>query len=150
MLLEKHTTLVMTGDSLTDTGRGRPVGTLRSGLGTGYVMLVQAVLGAFYPEHAIKVINTGISGNTIRDIENRWREDVLDLKPDYISLMCGINDVWRQFNIFDDIGLYVPYEEFCERYRRVIEASLSSVKGMFLLTPYTLTQQRRRCAQNGK
>lgn len=45
------------------------------------------------------VLNTGVAGNTVRDIHQRWQTDVPDLKPDYVSIMCGVNDVIRQFNI---------------------------------------------------
>jgi len=50
----------------------------------------------FYPERAIRVITAGVGGNTCRDVAARWQKDVLDVTPDWVSLMIGINDVWRQ------------------------------------------------------
>ena len=55
-------------------------------------------LGAVYPERMIRVINMGVSGNTTRDLKARWQRDVLDLKPDWLSIMIGANDVWRQYD----------------------------------------------------
>lgn len=132
----------MTGDSLTDTNRGRPVGTFKTGLGNGYVMMVQAMLGAFKPDWGITVINTGVAGNTIRDIYQRWQTDILDIKPDYVSIMCGVNDVSRQFNIFEDPARFVPYDEFVERYEELVADTLKNIKGMILLGPFFLEADR--------
>ena len=81
-------------------GRARPIGEGRAddALGRGYVMMVDALLGAVYPERMIRVINMGVSGNTTRDLKARWQRDVLDLKPDWLSIMIGANDVWRQYD----------------------------------------------------
>jgi len=99
MLLEKNAKLVMIGDSVTDCGRARPVGEgLFGAIGTGYAGYVNALLDATYPERHIRVVNMGSSGNTVLDLEARWQTDVVDLKPDWLSVMIGINDVWRQFD----------------------------------------------------
>jgi lysophospholipase L1-like esterase len=105
-------------------------------------MMTQAMLGAFYPAYKIHVLNTGVSGNTIRDLDLRWQTDVLDLAPDYVSLMCGINDVWRQFNIFDEPEKFVEPEEFRALYDGVVKRTTPRVKGMFLLTPFFLESNR--------
>src|SRR5438046_2824066 len=99
MLLGKNSKLVMIGDSITDCGRNRPVGEGYSGaLGNGYVSLVDALLGSVYFHHGIRVVNMGSSGETVRDLRRRWQSDVVDLKPNWVSIMIGINDVWRQFD----------------------------------------------------
>src|SRR4051812_26396774 len=99
MIFSKHDKIVMIGDSITDCERKRPVGEGKNdALGKGYVSLVHAMLHARYPELALRVVNMGIGGNTTRDLKQRWETDVLDLKPDWISIMIGINDVWRQFD----------------------------------------------------
>ena len=97
--LAPRSKLVMVGDSITDAGRARPVGEGRGeAIGKGYVMMVEALLGAVYPEQWIRIVNQGISGNTVRDLKARWQADVLDLAPDWVSVMIGANDVWRQFD----------------------------------------------------
>jgi lysophospholipase L1-like esterase len=77
--LAPRSKLVMVGDSITDAGRARPVGEGRGdAIGKGYVMMVEALLGAVYPDQWIRVVNQGISGNTVRDLKARWQTDVLE------------------------------------------------------------------------
>src|SRR5690349_1984671 len=98
MIIQPDSKLVMIGDSITDCGRARPVGEgPYEGLGAGYVALVDGLINAASPELRIRVVNMGISGNTVRDLKARWKSDVLDLEPDWLSVMIGINDVWRHF-----------------------------------------------------
>ena len=67
-------------------------------MGAGYVSFIDSILGAALPELPLRVLNTGISGNRVTDLEARWQSDVLDLQPDWLSVMIGINDVWRQLD----------------------------------------------------
>ena len=83
MKIHSNSALLMIGDSITDCGRVRPV--VDGDLGNGYVGLIHAMLSA-------------TSGNTVRDLAACRQSDVLDLKPDWVSIMIGINDVWRQFD----------------------------------------------------
>ena len=97
--LERNETLLMIGDSITDFGRKRPVGEgLHEGVGIGYPMYVRAFLESMYPDLNIHVINMGTSGDNVRALKERWQTDVFDLKPDWVSVMIGVNDVWRQFD----------------------------------------------------
>lgn len=130
-------TLLMIGDSITDADRGRPVGNRSfGGLGNGYVCYVDALLGAACPEKKIRVLNTGIGGNTVRDLKGRWREDVLDLKPDWLSIMIGINDVWRQFDSPQNKSSHVHPEEFERTLAELVESTVPHLKGLILMTPY--------------
>jgi len=95
--VQKNSTLLFIGDSITDCGRARPVGE-KDGLGNGYVGQINAILSATHPDRSIRVLNTGISGNRVCDLKDRWQPDVSDLNPDWLSIMIGINDVWRQFD----------------------------------------------------
>lgn len=134
MLFEKNSTLVMIGDSITDCGRARPIGE-SNGLGGGYVSLVNAILTAKFPKENIKVLNTGISGNTIRNLKERWQSDVLDLSPNYLSIMIGVNDVWRKFDRPDETE-HVPLAEFETVYRELIAQTKAKVKKIILITPF--------------
>lgn len=137
MRLEKNDKLIMIGDSITDCGRGRPAGEgLFDPYGSGYVNMVKALLDARYPELAIRVINKGNSGNTVRDLTNRWQEDVLDLKPDWLSIMIGINDVWRQFDSPKMTEIHVGIEEYESALEKLIVSTLPTLKGLVLVTPY--------------
>ncbi len=97
MKIKPGSKLVMIGDSVTDCERARPVGEgLFGAVGKGYVSLVDALLSSTYPAHGIRVINVGSSGDQVRNLLARWQTDVIDKKPDWLSIMIGINDVWRQ------------------------------------------------------
>jgi len=136
MLIEKGSKLVMIGDSVTDCGRTKPVGEGREALGSGYVSYVQAMLMAAYPEIGVRVVNMGISGNTVRDLKNRWQTDVIDLHPDWLSIMIGINDVWRQFDIPLIKERHVLPDEYSQTLEELVVRTKPLVKGLVLMTPY--------------
>jgi lysophospholipase L1-like esterase len=137
MKLEQHDKLIMIGDSITDCGRGRPAGEgLFDPYGNGYVNMVKAFLDAHHPESAIRVINKGDSGNTVRSLAGRWQDDVMDLKPDWLSIMIGINDVWRQFDSPKMPEDHVNLEEYERTLEELITQTLPGLKGLILVTPY--------------
>jgi lysophospholipase L1-like esterase len=133
--------LLFIGDSITDCGRGRPLGQ-RGQLGAGYVSLVDSLLGAVIPEAPIRVLNTGLSGNRVIDLEARWQSDVLDLQPNWLSVMIGINDVWRQFDGAPGEKQVDP-SLFESIYRNLLDQTLSTLDGgLVLITPYYLETNR--------
>lgn len=137
MLIAPHSRLVMIGDSITDCGRGRPVGeAVDDGLGNGYVSLVNATLTVHYPAHHIRVINTGISGNTVLDLQARWEQDVLALRPDWLSVMIGINDVWRQFDTPLQREWHVPLDVYTATLETLVAQTRPQVKGLVLMSPF--------------
>jgi lysophospholipase L1-like esterase len=140
MKISDHDTLLFIGDSITDCGRARPLGQ-GDGLGEGYVNLVNSLLATCHPETRIRVLNTGISGNRITDLESRWREDVLAHQSDWLSIMIGINDVWRQFDNVTDPDA-VDLEKFEQVYRELLTATRPNVKGLVLMTPFYLETNR--------
>lgn len=82
--------IVFQGDSITDCGRND------WNLGVGYAFLCSATLAAEQPlQHAF--YNRGISGHRVTDLFARWKKDCLALKPDFLSILVGINDVWHEF-----------------------------------------------------
>ncbi len=83
--------MVCIGDSITDCGRRGE----SAPLGIGYVKLFRDMVIANFPERNIQIINKGIGGNTILDLKWRWEDDVLYHKPDWLSILVGINDVHR-------------------------------------------------------
>jgi len=144
MKLQKGSKLVMIGDSITDAGRGRPVGEgLFDPLGRGYSCFVNALLGTAYPQLGIRVVNMGCSGNTVRDLKSRWQTDVFDLKPDWVSIMIGINDVWRQYDSPLQPEGHVLIKEYEATLRELVKSTLPKVKGLILVTPYYIETNRR-------
>ena len=139
MNLQKNCKLMMIGDSITDGGRKLPVGEgLFDALGHGYVSLVDALLGAAYPNLGIRVVNMGSSGHTVLDLKERWQTDVLDLKPDWLSIMIGINDVWRQFDSPRQTEIHVLPDEYERTLDALITRTLPSVPNIVLMTPFYL------------
>ena len=144
MKITKGSKLVMIGDSITDAGRAQPVGEgLGEAVGRGYVAYVDALLAAAYPELAIRVVNMGLSGNTVRDLKARWQRDVLDLAPDWLSVMIGINDVWRQFDCPRQGEIHVLLEEYEQTYDALLEATRPNLKGLVLMTPYFIEPNKK-------
>lgn len=137
MLLAPDRKIVFIGDSITDCGRTRPVGEgLFNALGNGYVSFVEAFLGATKPELRLRVVNMGVGGNTVRDLEARWKTDVLDLKPQYVSCMIGINDVWRQFDSPLQKENHVGPEEYRDTLDRLIAQTTPHVERVLVASPF--------------
>ena len=143
MLIANNSKLVMIGDSITDYGRARPCGEgLGEAIGRSYVALVDAMLKTAAPQSRIRIVNMGIDGNTTRDLKARWQSDVLDLRPDWVSILIGINDVWRQFDSPLMTEIHVSPEEYEGNLRCLIEQTLPLVKGIVLLSPYFMEPNR--------
>lgn len=137
MIFQAMERIVFAGDSVTDMGSVQPVGEgLADNLGRGYVRIVESLLSAVYPEIPLRITNSGISGNTSRDLLARFDRDVVQLKPDWVSICIGINDVWRQFDSPAIPEKQVLPEEYRENVRQMILSVRQSVKGIFLLSPY--------------
>ncbi len=139
MLIEAGSKLIMAGDSVTDCGRGKPEGEgLFGAIGNGYVSFVQAELFARYPERRIRVVNMGNSGDTVRALKARWETDIIEKKPDWVSIMIGINDVWRQYDLPLETEKHVYLEEYSSTLEEIVSTTKPLLKGMVLMTPYYL------------
>lgn len=148
MLPAPGSKLLFIGDSITDAGRspiGEPAPWAGPGLGNGYVSLVEAWLVATRVQDRLRVINRGTSGNTVRDLAARWQTDVLDLQPDLVSVMIGVNDVWRQF----DTPLRGETHVLPDEYEKALDdlatrtlATLSAPSRLVLATPFFFEPHR--------
>ncbi len=101
--------ILFQGDSITDGNRGRSADPNHI-LGHGYVFIIAAKYGAAFPELKLDFLNRGISGNTVLDLEKRWQKDTLDLKPDVLSVLIGVNDEGRR----------VPLDQYEQVYDKII------------------------------
>ena len=90
--IKDNAVVLFQGDSITDADRARDV---PDSLGCGYAAVTAALLGVSYPERRITFVNRGLNGNRISDIRARAQKDILDIKPDVLSILVGINDARR-------------------------------------------------------
>ena len=87
-------TILFIGDSITDGGRARTGNDYNHIMGQSYPFLIAAELGCRLAERNLTFINRRISGNTVLDLKSRWQTDVLNLKPDVLSILIGVNDTF--------------------------------------------------------
>jgi lysophospholipase L1-like esterase len=116
-------TVLFQGDSITDAGRSRPEAGQANhqlALGNGYAWLAGAQLLLDRPKDHLMVYNRGISGNKVFQLANRWQADCLDLKPNLLSVLIGVNDIWH--------GLNGNYDGTVETYERDFMALLTRTR----------------------
>nr|WP_239579748.1 SGNH/GDSL hydrolase family protein [Microlunatus panaciterrae] len=126
-MLDAQSTFLFTGDSVTDCGRREDVDRQ---LGHGYVR----VLTSLWSEAAPTVINTGIGGNRAVDLQGRLQSDVLDHRPDLVSILIGINDTWRRYDS-DDPTTVESYES---SYRAILQQVAAQGSQLVLIEPFLL------------
>lgn len=98
--IKSGTTILFQGDSITDCGRNRKQESANVGraFGTGYPLLIASKLLADHPKAKLTTYNRGISGHKVPDLDKRWDKDCIDLKPDILSILIGVNDIWHKLN----------------------------------------------------
>lgn len=133
--------ILFIGDSVTDCNRARPVGERRN-LGDGYVSLISSYFELEHYKKAYRVINMGISGNTVRDLYDRWTEDVLSIKPEVLTIMVGINDVWRQYDELFQVDEHVFIDEYKEKLEKIIEFSKEQGTRIIFMSPFLIEQNK--------
>jgi lysophospholipase L1-like esterase len=116
--LKPGQTILFIGDSITDADRNARA---YKPFGYGYVHFIANFLLAKYPTLHLNIINRGISGNTIRDLKTRWQRDCIDHKPDILSILIGVNDVWRQFASEAELPHAVFTDEYEKTYRQLLD-----------------------------
>ncbi len=125
-------TIVFQGDSITDAGRNRNNDNER---GIGYPTLVAAELGYKYPGEYV-FINEGVSGNRIVDLYARIKRDIIHRRPDYLTILIGINDVWHELNDRNGVDNKKFFKVYCDLIEE-IKAVLPDIK-IFILEPFVL------------
>lgn len=132
MMLKLGDVILFQGDSITDAGRAR---TEPIDHGRGYVALIAALLQSRHPELDLTVLNRGISGNRTVDLLARWDADCVDLRPAVLSVMIGVNNVWRRYDSNDP----TDPESFRGEYRTLLDRARSGgVREIIILEPFVL------------
>lgn len=143
MIFENYDRIVFAGDSVTDMGSAQPVGEgLFDNVGKSYVRVLENMFASFYPEVFLRITNSGTSGNTSKNLLARYDRDVVELKPDWVSICIGINDVWRQFDSPAITDSHVLPDEYEANVEEMILKVKDSVKGVFILSPYIIEPNR--------
>lgn len=150
----EKTRILFTGDSITDANRTLEIRALEEmfshdpnapaelkervcgqALGSGYPLLVASQLGAQEPGK-YEILNRGISGNRIVDLDARVKSDCINLKPDVVSILIGINDVWHELSVKNGVSV--------NKYHRVYDGMLEEITQalpqarLILLEPFVL------------
>lgn len=124
--------ILFQGDSITDCGRDR---NNFYGMGGGYPNLVKAALGFDCPDE-YEFINRGISGDRIVDVYARIKKDFINLKPDYASILIGVNDTWHEVDGENGVDTE-KFERIYSMFLDEIFEALPNLK-LFLMAPYVL------------
>ncbi|MEJ6581084.1 MAG: SGNH/GDSL hydrolase family protein [Akkermansiaceae bacterium] len=134
---QKGSRLLFQGDSITDMKWGRNQADRNHYLGHSYVYLIASRLGVDLPEAQLEVYNRGMSGHKVGDLRGRWQKDAIEMKPDLLSVLIGVNDVGRNIEGVD-------VEVWEEDYRFILEASRKANPKLrlVLLDPFVLPSGR--------
>jgi lysophospholipase L1-like esterase len=129
-------TFLFQGDSITDGGRWREGSDLNHIMGQSYPYLISSRLACDYPRRQLRFINRGISGNTVADLLDRWQPDAIDLKPDVISILIGVNDLDKFLRGDKDHSA----DQFEKRYRALLTLTMEKLPRarLILLEPFVL------------
>jgi len=100
-LTEAGKVILFQGDSITDWGRTRSKENTPNDsqcLGSGYALFAAGAILDEYSKIKPTIYNRGISGNKVFQLAERWEKDCLNLKPDLLSILIGVNDFWHTLN----------------------------------------------------
>lgn len=135
-LIRAKDTILFQGDSITDCGRSREANAVNGGLGGGYATFIAARVLAARPGDGLTFLNRGISGNRIVDLYARIKADAINLAPQVISILIGVNDTWHEFGGRN--GVAIPkYERIYREFLVEVREALPKVK-FVLCEPFVL------------
>ena len=135
--IQSGQTVVFIGDSITDCGRRgaeRP-------LGTGYVKLFHDLMILREPEKHLTFINKGIGGDNVAGLSNRWSDDVLRNKPDWLSIKIGINDL---HGMLRDPKNGISPRRFAQNYKAILERTVAQLPKcrILLIDPFYISTEK--------
>jgi acyl-CoA thioesterase-1 len=134
--------ILFTGDSITDCGRDRndPLSP-----GMGYAAMAAGRLGLDHAELNLRFLNTGVSGDRSCDLLARWDADGIDLNPDWVSILLGVNNTWRRYDNDDPTSDDVFEVEYRQLLQRLQDKTTAKVVlcSPFLLHTSPLIEQMR-------
>jgi len=138
-MVKKNSIILFQGDSITDAGRSRADANEANNykaLGRGYSWIAAANMLTELSGHDIKIFNRGISGNKVFQMAARWEADCLNLKPNVLSILIGVNDIWHYLN-GNYNGTVENYENDYRKLLRRTKKILPEVK-LVICEPFVL------------
>lgn len=138
-ILKQNQIVLFQGDSITDCSRERDK---ESSLGTGYASIVANIFPVIFPDYGIRFVNKGISGDRARDLLVRYEEDIRDIRPDFLSILIGINDTWRRYDRNDPTSAEEYEKDYCLLLEKT-KADLPDCKIM-IMEPFLLNSLSER------
>jgi lysophospholipase L1-like esterase len=138
-IIKENNVILFQGDSITDAGRDRKREQLAndsSALGKGYAFLAACQLLVRHAGQGLKIYNRGISGHKVFQLAERWEKDCLSLKPDILSILIGVNDIWHKLNGHYD-GTVETYENDFDALLKRTRSALPEVK-LVICEPFVL------------
>lgn len=131
--------ILFQGDSITDAERIR---TDNTNLGQGYAKWAAELLKEEYPNKEFTFINRGIGCDQTKDLMARWQKDCIELQPDIVSILVGINDTWHHVETRD----WIPNEKFEANYRFLLSELRNKTEAKILMIePYVLPVPDKEC-----
>lgn len=139
----KGDVVLFQGDSITDAGREkeRQLPNSAASFGNGYAMMAAASMLNRFPEEELVIYNRGISGNKVFQLADRWDADCLDLKPNLLSILIGVNDYWHKRDGNYDGTVEIYENDYMKLIQRTVDA-LPDVKLVLCEPFYVLNTSR--------
>jgi lysophospholipase L1-like esterase len=136
--LSKDNIVLFQGDSITDSGRARDNNSFNNPaiLGHGYPLLAGAALLEKFASLNLRIYNRGVSGNKVFQLAERWNTDCLNIKPDILSILIGVNDIWHKLE-----GKYNGTVDIYRKdYIALIERTIKALPGtkLIICEPYAV------------
>lgn len=119
--------ILFQGDSVTDAGRDRSD---PHDMGNGYPRFASAMIQDSFPDTEFEFIDLGISGNRTEHLVERMEADFIEIQPDIVSILIGVNDVWHHY-AFEYVE--TTDEQFESNYRTLLEGLKSRTTARILM-----------------
>ena len=124
--------ILFQGDSITEWNRDKAD---PDDLGCGYVAVASKLIAEAFPEVEFTFVNRGISGDRTRELLARWQEDTIDVQPDVMTLMIGVNDTWRRYDNHDPMTA----EEYESNLRQLLDDFKAHTNAkLLMIEPFTV------------
>ncbi len=125
---DKELVFLFQGDSITDGGRSHD-NDWNHVMGQSYPYLIASRMWYDYRNKNLMFYNRGISGNRVKDLEARWQKDTLDLQPDVLTILIGVNDIIAIIDNTDP----VTTEQLEGSYRRILDKTKASLPNTLIV-----------------